>query len=78
MTAMLSSLGRVLLLIGAVTAVAGGALMLIGDRLAGRGRLPGDIVIQRPGYTFYFPLGLCIAASLLLTFLLWLVRLARR
>ena len=75
---MIPSLGRALLIAGVVMALAGGVLLLIGDRLAGRGRLPGDILIQRPGFTFYFPLGACIAVSLLLTLLLWLVRLIRR
>lgn len=39
----------------------------------GLGRLPGDILIQRGGTTFYFPLVTCIAVSLVLSSLLWLL-----
>jgi hypothetical protein len=33
-------------------------------------RLPGDIAIQRDGYSFYFPLGTSILISIVLTLLL--------
>ena len=38
------------------------------------GRLPGDIVIDRPGFTFYFPITTMVLISLLISFLLWLFR----
>ena len=38
------------------------------------GRLPGDIVVRRPGFTFAFPMVTCLVVSLLLTLLLWLFR----
>jgi len=38
----------------------------------GLGRLPGDILIQRGGTTFYFPLVTCIIISIVLSLLLWL------
>jgi hypothetical protein len=38
----------------------------------GLGRLPGDIVAQRGGTTFYFPLVTCIIVSVALSALLWL------
>ncbi len=36
------------------------------------GRLPGDIVIERPGGTVYFPIVTCFLLSLLLSAVLWL------
>ena len=53
---------------------------MTGSRLAptsriakvGRGRLPGDIVIQRENFTFYFPLMTSIVLSVVLSLLLWL------
>ena len=36
--------------------------------------LPGDIIIRRPGFTFYFPLGACSAASLIMSLIFWLWR----
>ena len=38
------------------------------------GRLPGDIVVRRPGFTFAFPIVTCLVLSLLLTLLLWIFR----
>ena len=38
------------------------------------GRLPGDIVVRRPGLTFVFPIVTCLVLSLLLTLLLWIFR----
>ncbi|MWJ27746.1 DUF2905 domain-containing protein [Halomonas sediminis] len=37
------------------------------------GQLPGDIVIRRENFSFYFPVTTMILASLLLSILLWLV-----
>jgi hypothetical protein len=38
------------------------------------GRLPGDIVVRRPGFTFVFPLVTCLLLSLLLSFLFSIFR----
>jgi len=38
------------------------------------GRLPGDIVIRRPGCTLVFPIVTCLLLSLLLSLVLWLFR----
>lgn len=38
------------------------------------GRLPGDIVIQRENFSFFFPITTGIVISLVLSFLLWLFR----
>ena len=38
------------------------------------GRLPGDIVVDRPSFRFYFPLTTMILASLVLSLILWLFR----
>jgi hypothetical protein len=40
----------------------------------GLGRLPGDIVIQREGFSFYFPIVTCLIVSLVGTLILWLLR----
>jgi Protein of unknown function (DUF2905) len=37
-------------------------------------RLPGDIVIDRPGFRFYFPLATMLIVSLVVSLLLWLFR----
>ena len=38
------------------------------------GRLPGDIVVRRDNFSFYFPLTTSIIISLLLSLLFWLLR----
>lgn len=40
----------------------------------GLGKLPGDIVVKREGFTFYFPLTTSILVSLALTLILWIFR----
>jgi hypothetical protein len=69
----LHDVGRALIVVGIALVVLGVALSFAG-RLPWLGRLPGDIVIRRGGFTFYFPLGTCLLLSLMLTFLFWLWR----
>lgn len=37
------------------------------------GRLPGDIIVVRPNFTFYFPITTAILISVVLSLLLWLL-----
>lgn len=73
----LQQLGKMVVCAGlAVTAL--GLLMMLAGRLGGWPRLPGDIVIDRPGLTVYAPLGTCVALSALLTLVMWLYVQMRR
>lgn len=38
------------------------------------GRLPGDIIVDRPGFKFFFPITTMIIISIVLSLLLWLFR----
>jgi len=38
------------------------------------GRLPGDIRVDRPGFSFYFPLMTSIIVSAVVTLVVWLMR----
>lgn len=62
-------LGRWLVVVGLVTVAAGVVLLLVG-RLPWLGRLPGDIVVERERFRFYFPLATSIVVSLVVTLLL--------
>ncbi len=64
----IDSLGKVLILFGVVLALLGG-LLLLADKIPFLGRLPGDIVIRRERWSFYFPLTTSIVISILLTLL---------
>ena len=69
------SLGRMLLVMGAVLALVGLGLILA-ERFPGLriGRLPGDIRVERGNFRFYFPLATSILLSIVLTLALWIFR----
>jgi hypothetical protein len=62
--------GKVVVIIGLAIAAIGAAIML-GVPL---GRLPGDIMVRRGAFTFYFPLATAVVVSVLLTLVLMLLR----
>lgn len=77
-----SDLGRLLLALGLILALIGAALLLR-ERLPWLaallshlrlGRLPGDILVERPGFRLYLPLGTGLLLSVVLSLLLWLFR----
>ena len=63
-----SGLGKLLVIAGLV-AVAVGAVLILGPKVPWLGRLPGDLVVRREGFTLFFPLASMIVASVLLTIL---------
>jgi hypothetical protein len=63
---------RTLIVIGAVLVAAGVLWPWLGH--LGLGRLPGDIVIERPGVHLYIPLVTCVVISVVLTLLFWVLR----
>ncbi|MBI5026143.1 MAG: DUF2905 domain-containing protein [Nitrospirae bacterium] len=63
-------LGKMLFIFGIVLIVLGLFLMFAG-RIPYIGRLPGDIVIQRKNFTFYFPITTGIIISIILSLLFW-------
>ncbi len=65
-------IGKFLILLGLIVAAVGGLLLLSG-KLPWIGRLPGDIMIQRRNFTFYFPLATSILISLVITLLFWFI-----
>ena len=65
----MTELGRLLMLAGGGLFVVG-LLLVLGARVPGFGNLPGDIQVQRDGFTFYAPLGTMIVVSIVLTILL--------
>jgi len=70
---MMQELGRLLCVIGVLVAAVGLFIWKLGGKLP-LGRLPGDLSIQRPGVSFYFPITTCILLSILLSLILWLFR----
>lgn len=66
--------GWTLVVIGLVIAAVG-LVWAFAPSIPWLGKLPGDIVIKGKNFRFYFPLATCIVLSLILTGVLWLVRL---
>ena len=65
---MQDSMARMLIVLGVVLALVGGLFLLVG-KIPFLGRLPGDIVLRRENWSFYFPLTTSILISLVLTLL---------
>ncbi len=67
------ALGKMLILLG-VFIILIGLLLLIGEKIPWIGRLPGDIIIRKKNFTFYFPIVTSILISIILTLLFALFR----
>jgi hypothetical protein len=69
----LGALGKLLILLGVLIIVIG-LLLLVGEKIPWIGKLPGDIIIRKEKFSFYFPITTCITISIILTFLVWIFR----
>ncbi|MDA8169737.1 MAG: DUF2905 domain-containing protein [Nitrospiraceae bacterium] len=65
-------IGKFLIYAGILIAAIGALFMLAG-KIPFIGRLPGDILIKKKNFTFYFPLATSLLISIILTLLLWLL-----
>lgn len=65
----LYAVGKMIAGLGMLLIIGGGLLMLVG-KFTGLGRLPGDVMIQKGNFTFYFPIVTMIILSLVLTLIL--------
>ena len=63
---------RLLVTLGVILIVVGLAWPWLGK--LGLGRLPGDIVIERDNFRFYFPITTTVLVSLVLSLIFWLFR----
>lgn len=62
---------KLLIAVG-IIAVIIGILTLLNIKLP-LGKLPGDIVIKKENFTFAFPIVTCIIASIVLSFIMWII-----
>ncbi len=65
-------MARFLIVLGLVLVVLGLLWPWLGK--LGLGRLPGDIVIERENFTFYFPLMTSLLISVVLSLIFWLLQ----
>jgi hypothetical protein len=69
----LSTLGKGILILGLVLVLVGGLFWVLGRAGLPLGRLPGDIRIERDGFSCLVPIASMILVSILLTVLLNIV-----
>ncbi len=69
----MENLGKFIVGIGVTLVIVGMLLWFFGDKLDWFGRLPGDIRIERPGFSCFFPITTMIIVSIVLSILLSLL-----
>lgn len=65
-------MGRFLILTGVIIVVIG-VLFLFSGKIPWIGKLPGDIIVQKKNFAFYFPIATSILISIIITLFLWLI-----
>lgn len=72
-------MGKILLIVGLAVAVLGGCLMLIEWTTGFKfGRLPGDVNVQRDGFSLHFPIVTMLILSVVVSLVLMIVAYLRR
>ncbi len=68
----MGEIAKMLIFLGAVL-VAIGLLLLLAQKFPFLGRLPGDVLIKKEHFTFYFPLATSIILSIVISLILYLI-----
>ena len=68
----MGDMARVLIILGVLLIIAG-LVMLVIQKAPFLGKLPGDIVIRKEHFTFYFPLATSIIISIVVSLILYLI-----
>ena len=69
-----SETGKWIIGAGVVMVLIGIIIYFFHDKLNWIGRLPGDIRIEKENFKFYFPIVTMILLSVVVSFLIWLIR----
>lgn len=68
----MSNLARFLIILGVLIALIGAGLAIFPKiKIPFLGKLPGDMVIQKKDFVFYFPLTSCVIVSIIITLILY-------
>jgi hypothetical protein len=68
----MSVISKFLIVAGIILVIVGLALPWL--QKIGLGHLPGDIIIKKKNFSFYFPIVTCIVISAVLSLIFWLFR----
>ncbi len=69
----LHPLAKMLIIVGGIIVLIG-VILLFANKIPYIGRLPGDIIIKRKNFTFYFPLTTLIILNLVIYLIVYLLR----
>jgi len=69
---MIEFFGKTLIFFGAILILLG-LIFSFAEKIPYFGRLPGDILIKKENFTFYFPLGTSILISIILSVVFYLI-----
>ena len=70
---MMETIGKTLIFLGLVLVVMGFLFIFLEKLPFGLGKLPGDILIKKDNFTFYFPLATSLLLSVILSLILMLL-----
>ncbi len=74
MSDFIQHIAKLLIVFGIIIAAIGALLLLFRNSgIPFLGKLPGDIVIQRKNFTFYFPLATSIILSIIITLIFYFI-----
>jgi len=66
-------MGKLLIIIGVVLIIAG-IIVNYADKIPFLGKMPGDILVERENFKFYFPLTTSIILSVLISLILYIIQ----
>lgn len=72
----MNDLPKMIMLLGVILVVIG-LIWQVGGKFLNLGRLPGDIVVEKENFRFYFPIVTSIVLSIILSLILGLLRFFR-
>ncbi|RKY33004.1 MAG: DUF2905 domain-containing protein [Candidatus Omnitrophota bacterium] len=67
----MQEIGKALIIFGIIL-VGLGVLLTFVNKIPYLGRLPGDILVEKKNFTFYFPITTSILISIVLSIIFWL------
>ena len=67
------NMGKFIIIIGVILIMIGLIIQFAG-KIPWLGRLPGDILVKKENFTFYFPLVTSIVLSIVISLIIYLIR----
>ncbi len=68
----MGEMAKIIIVIGVVLVLIGVAMLFI-QKVPFLGKLPGDILIKKENFTFYFPLTTGIIVSIIISLILYII-----